>query len=51
MNLNKGRNQMRAHQQTAQVQMKNALIGLTDNPSSVGDSSLLTIGLPSVMNA
>ena len=31
--------------------MKNALIGLTDNPSSNGDSSLLTIGLPSVMNA
>jgi len=32
--------------------MKNANIGLTDNPSSAGDhsSSLLTIGLPSVVS-
>jgi hypothetical protein len=51
MSQSKGRNQLRVHQQTAQVQMKNALIGLTDNPSSSnGDSSVLTIGLPSVMD-
>jgi len=32
--------------------MKNANIGLTDNPSSAGDhsSSVLTIGLPSVVS-
>jgi len=56
MNLNKGRNTRihGTHQQTTQVPMKN--IGGTDNPSSVDDtsnmnsSSVLTIGLPSVMS-
>ena len=57
MNLNKGRNATRihgTHQQTTQVPMKN--IGATDNPSSIDDtsninsSSVLTIGLPSVMS-
>jgi hypothetical protein len=56
MNPNKGRNTRihGTHQQTTQVPMKN--IGGTDNPSSVDDtsnmnsSSVLTIGLPSVMS-
>ena len=56
MNQKKGRNSRihGTHQQTSQVPMKH--IGGTDNPSSVDDtsninsSSVLTIGLPSVIS-